>query len=75
MSRQMQTIGDASFARSERVSTELLALTYGSFVRQLLLDYEDPNDVNTQLDTIGYNIGIRIVDDFLAKSKISKLLW
>lgn len=72
MSRQsLQAIGDASFARCDRVSAELLALTYGSFVRQLLLDYEDVVDVNSQLDTIGYNIGVRIVDDFLAKSKIN----
>lgn len=72
MSRQsLQSMGDAAFARSDRVSAELLALTYGSFVRQLLLDYEDVADVNTQLDAVGYNIGVRLVDDFLAKSKIS----
>lgn len=73
MSRQsLQAIGDASFARSERVSSELMALTYGSFVRQLLLDYEDPKDVNKQLDIFGYNIGVRLIDDFLAKSKINQ---
>lgn len=72
MSRQsLQALGDAGFARCERVSAELLTLTYGSFVRQLLLDYEDPADVNAQLETIGYNMGVRLVDDFLAKSKIS----
>lgn len=72
MSRQsLQAMGDAAFARCDRVSAELLALTYGSFVRQLLLDYEDPVDVNRQLDTVGYNMGVRLVDDFLAKSKIS----
>lgn len=72
MSRpSLQALGETSFARSEKVSAELLALTYGSFVRQLLLDYEDPEQVNKQLDTIGYNIGVRLVDDFLAKSKIN----
>lgn len=69
--QSLQSIGDASFARSERVCSELLALTYGSFVRQLLLDYEEPQAVNSQLDGIGYNIGVRLVDDFLAKSKIN----
>jgi trafficking protein particle complex subunit 3 len=44
---------------------------YGSFVRQLLVDYEDPLEVNNQLETMGYNIGVRLVDDFFAKSKIS----
>lgn len=71
MSRQsLQALGDASFAQSERVSAELMALTYGSFVRQLLIDYEEPKDVNAQLDSMGYNIGVRLVDDFLSKSKI-----
>lgn len=72
MSRpSLQALGDASFARCDRVSAELLALTYGSFVRQLLQDYEDPTDVNRQLDTVGYNMGVRLVEDFLAKSKIN----
>lgn len=67
----MQVLGEESFARCERVSAELLSLTYGSFVRQLLLDYEDATAVNNQLDSIGYNIGVRLIDDFLAKSKIN----
>lgn len=72
MSRpSLASLGEATFARSERVSAELLALTYGSFVRQILQDYEDTDDVNRQLDTIGYNMGIRLVDDFLAKSRIT----
>lgn len=72
MSRpSLQALGDATFSRCERVSAELLALTYGSFVRQLLQDYEDPIDVNRQLDSIGYNMGVRLIDDFLAKSKIN----
>lgn len=70
-SPSLQALGDATFSRCDRVSAELLALTYGSFVRQLLQDYEDPLDVNKQLDTIGYNMGVRLVDDFLAKSKIN----
>lgn len=73
MSRpSLQSIGDASFARSELVSVELFALTYGSFVRQLLLDYEQAEDVNKQLEQIGYKMGVRLVDDFLAKSRISQ---
>lgn len=51
------------------MSSELLSLTYGSLVRQLLADYEDIGTVNEQLDTMGYNVGVRLVDDFLAKSR------
>lgn len=72
MSRQsLQTLGESSFARSEHVSAELFALTYGTFVRQLLMDYEEVDEVNTQLDAIGSKIGVRLVDDFLAKSKLT----
>uniref|UniRef100_A0A7S1XF07 Trafficking protein particle complex subunit n=1 Tax=Compsopogon caeruleus TaxID=31354 RepID=A0A7S1XF07_9RHOD len=71
MSKQsLQKIGEAAFARCERVSAELLSLTYGSMVRQLLHDYESVDEVNVQLDKMGYNIGIRLVDDFLSKSRV-----
>ena len=43
---------------------------YGSIVRQLIADFEDLDEVNKQLDTMGYNIGVRLVDEFLAKAKV-----
>lgn len=66
----LQSLGESSFNQSDRVSAELFALTYGSFVRQLLLDYEATDDVNKELDGIGYKMGVRLVDDFLAKSRV-----
>lgn len=65
-----QSVGDASFARCDRVSSELLALTYGSFVRQLLADYEDVEEVNKQLHASGFNMGVRLADDFVSKARI-----
>jgi hypothetical protein len=50
------------------VSGELFTLTYGALVAQLLKDYEDADSVNRQLDKIGYNMGLRMIDDFLAKN-------
>lgn len=44
-------------------------LTYGTMVTQLIKDYEDPHEVNNQLESMGYNIGIRLVDEFCAKSR------
>lgn len=36
---------------------------------QLCRDFEyDYHEVNKQLDKMGYNIGLRLIDDFLAKS-------
>jgi hypothetical protein len=38
-------------------------------VAQLCKDYEfDYVEVNKQLDKMGYNIGMRLIEDFLAKS-------
>jgi len=52
----------------ERINSEVFTLTYGALVTQLIKDYEDLSEVNGQLRQIGYNIGVRLVDEFLAKS-------
>ncbi|KAK3144255.1 hypothetical protein QOZ80_4AG0310630 [Eleusine coracana subsp. coracana] len=62
---------DALFASVDRVNAELFTLTYGAMVRQLLTDLEEVEEVNKQLDQMGYNIGTRLVDEFLAKSNVS----
>lgn len=49
-------------------SGELFTLTYGSLVAQLLKDYENVDEVNRQLERIGYNIGMRLIEDFLARA-------
>ena len=49
-------------------SGELFTLTYGSLVAQLLKDYENVDDVNRQLERMGYNIGMRLIEDFLARA-------
>ncbi|KAM0950812.1 putative transport protein particle (TRAPP) component [Dioscorea sansibarensis] len=64
--------GDAVFANIEHVNAELFTLTYGAIVRQLLTDLEEVEEVNKQLDQMGYNIGIRLIDEFLAKSNVSR---
>ncbi|CAM6034624.1 unnamed protein product [Sphagnum compactum] len=64
--------GDYPFAPMDRVNAELFTLTYGAIVRQLLTDFEEVEEVNKQLDTMGYNIGVRLIDDFLAKSNITR---
>uniref|UniRef100_A0A804RLZ2 Trafficking protein particle complex subunit n=1 Tax=Zea mays TaxID=4577 RepID=A0A804RLZ2_MAIZE len=53
-------------------NAELFTLTYGAIVRQLLTDLEEVEEVNKQLDQMGYNIGTRLVDEFLAKSNVSR---
>jgi Transport protein particle (TRAPP) component len=53
-------------------NAELFALTYGALVVQLIQDYEDYAEVNTQLEKMGYNIGCRIIEDFLARSGLGR---
>jgi len=63
MSRQPSRISDP-----RKVNSELFTLTYGALVCQLVKDYETIDDVNKHLDRMGYNIGIRIIEDFLART-------
>ncbi|KAL7747699.1 hypothetical protein RI367_006988 [Sorochytrium milnesiophthora] len=73
MSKPYKGIGEDMWKnRIDKVNVELFTLTYGSIVAQLLKDYEDFEQVNIQLDKMGYNIGTRLVEDFLARSGIGK---
>ncbi|KAL4272115.1 hypothetical protein GQ457_13G018460 [Hibiscus cannabinus] len=66
--------GEAIFSSVDRVNAKLFTLTYGAIVRQLLNDLEEVEEVNKQLDQMGYNIGIRMIDEFLAKSNVSRCI-
>ena len=70
----MTAIGDAAFGSMGKTSAEFFAMMYGSLVRQLISDNNATSassmeNVNKQLDDMGYNIGLRIIDEYLAKSK------
>ncbi|XP_004627152.1 trafficking protein particle complex subunit 3-like protein [Octodon degus] len=51
---------------------DLFILTYGALVAQLCKDYEKDEDVNKYLDKMGYGIGTRLVEDFLAQSSVRR---
>ncbi|KAJ3121570.1 transport protein particle 22 kDa subunit [Physocladia obscura] len=70
--RAKQTGDDIWRNRTDKINAELFALTYGSLVATLVKDYEDYAEVNTQLDKMGYNIGVRLIEEFLAKSSLPK---
>ncbi|KAE8624178.1 hypothetical protein XENTR_v10005856 [Xenopus tropicalis] len=57
---------------SKKMNSELFTLTYGALVTQLCKDYENDEDVNKQLEKMGYNIGVRLIEDFLARSSIGR---
>jgi len=67
-----QRLGENVFKEVEKINAELFTLTYGAIVSQLIKDYEDIDEVNTQLEKMGYNIGHRLIEEFLARSNIPR---
>ena len=63
-------VGEVAFSKVEKCNSELFALTYGAIVQQLLKDYEEVDATNAQLEKMGYNIGVRLIDEFLAKAGV-----
>ncbi|KAH8550382.1 TRAPP I complex [Umbelopsis sp. PMI_123] len=71
--KQYKALGEDVWKNKvEKINAELFTLTYGSLVVQLIKDYEDYAEVNKQLDKMGYNIGQRLIEDFLARSNIGR---
>ncbi|CAG9461328.1 unnamed protein product [Pedinophyceae sp. YPF-701] len=56
------------------ISAEVFTLTYGQLVRQLMTDHQDVDEVNSRLDAIGHSMGVRLADEFLAKSGTERCL-
>ncbi|XP_072911579.1 trafficking protein particle complex subunit 3-like [Hemitrygon akajei] len=62
----------SSTASARHMGIELVILTYGTVVQQLCKDFENDDDINKELDKMGYHIGSRLVEDFLARSNITQ---
>ncbi|KAG5360913.1 Trafficking protein particle complex subunit BET3 [Yarrowia sp. B02] len=74
MSKAMRAVGeDVWKTKVDKVNSELFKLTYGSIVAQLCKDYNgDYLAVNKQLDKMGYNIGLRLIEDYFAKTNTGR---
>lgn len=70
MSGNPRRVGEVAFSKVDKCNSELFTLTYGAIVTQVLKDYEEVDATNAQLEKMGYNIGIRLIDEFLAKAGI-----
>ena len=59
------------FNEQPKINAELLSLTYGVFVAKLIREADDNSaeQVNKQLEEVGYNMGCRMIDDFFARQK------
>lgn len=73
MSKSATASGHSLWNKMPKANAELFALTYGSLVSELLRDENDILEINTQLERIGHSIGIRCVDELLAKSELNEV--
>ncbi|KAL7416969.1 NO signaling/Golgi transport ligand-binding domain-containing protein [Mrakia frigida] len=71
-SKQYKQLGEDLWKTRDKMNTEIFTLTYGALVVQLIKDYEDYAEVNKQLDKMGYNIGTRLIEDFLSRTTLPR---
>jgi trafficking protein particle complex subunit 3 len=60
-------IGTLLWQKQPKCNAEFFALTYGALVAELLRDIEDPVTINMELDRMGHSIGVRCIEEVLAK--------
>ncbi|KAJ3437555.1 trafficking protein particle complex subunit 3 [Anaeramoeba flamelloides] len=72
MSKLYSKLGESAWAKVDKINSEIFTLTYGEVVNSLIQDYETSEEVNVQLDEMGYSIGIRMIDEFLAISEVEQ---
>jgi hypothetical protein len=70
MASNFAKVGDLAFKNTEKINCELLAFTYGALVMRLIRESESVEEVNKQLEAMGANIGRRLIEDLLAKTRL-----
>lgn len=63
-------IGDQVYSGMDKMNPELFSVFYGTFVMQLIHDHQNVEVVNVELYKIGYNMGVRMVEEFFAKTGV-----
>lgn len=74
MSTRNRAIGEEVWrSKTDKINLELFTLMYGSIVVQLCEDFaNDYTKVNQQLDKMGYSIGLRLIEEALAKTQLRR---
>lgn len=74
LSRSLKITGEEIWKnKTEKINAELFTLTYGVIVSQLCNDYErDFEKINNQLFQMGHSIGVRLIEDFLARTALPR---
>ena len=70
MASNKQTNNQATllWQKQAKCNAEFFALTYGALVAELLRDLEDAPQIQAALDKMGHSIGVRCIEEVLAKS-------
>lgn len=60
--------GALLWQKQQKCNAEFFALTYGALVAELVRDYSNPAQIQSELDSMGHSIGVRCVEEVLAKA-------
>jgi trafficking protein particle complex subunit 3 len=66
-------VGNALWQKQPKANAELFALTYGAMVGELIRDLEKTDKIQDELDRMGHSMGIRCVEEFLAKAGVDNV--
>jgi trafficking protein particle complex subunit 3 len=64
-------VATALWQKQAKCNAEFFALTYGALVAELLRDLEDAAQITAELDRMGHSIGVRCIEEVLAKTNAS----
>ncbi|EZG55369.1 putative trafficking particle complex subunit 3 [Gregarina niphandrodes] len=62
---------EAILNSQDKGNSDLLILMYGSLVTQVVRDVENVDTANAELERLGHDTGIRLVEDFVSRSSLS----
>lgn len=68
MSSKAAIAGNVLWQKTPKANAEFFALTYGALVAELVRDVEQPALIAGELDTMGHSMGMRAMEEFLAKT-------
>ncbi|GAX14162.1 hypothetical protein FisN_20Hh219 [Fistulifera solaris] len=67
-SKTINAQANALWQKQPKANAEFFALTYGALVAELVRDLEQTTEIQAELDRMGHSIGIRFIEEVLAKA-------
>ena len=68
MTSKQPNTGAMLWQKQQKCNAEFFALTYGALVSELVRDLEDASQIETELDRMGHSMGVRCIEEVLAKA-------